>query len=509
MDKKKVILCIMDGFGIGKDYDFNAVMKARKPNIDRLFKKYPSSELVCSGFDVGLPEDTMGNSEVGHLNIGAGRIVFQDIGRIHKSIKDGDFAENPPYREFLETTVSKGSALHIIGLVSDGDVHSSIQHLKEIIRSASEKGLRKVFIHAFTDGRDTPPESGIEFLREIEDFAQKHGASIASVSGRYYAMDRDKRWERIQKAYDCLTKPSAVLKDVSAVKIMEDSYRSGITDEFVVPAQVLKNGKPVALIEKGDSVIFFNFRSDRARELSIALNRLEEVPFETKDLDLDFVTMTQYREDFPFKILFEKPHLKNILGEVISNNGLKQLRIAETEKYAHVTFFFNGGDEKKFEGEERILIPSPKVPTYDMQPEMSAPEVAETVVNKISENIFDLIVINFANCDMVGHTGVFEAAVKAVETVDACVGKIYGTAGDNGYTMLITADHGNAEFMLDGDVPFTAHTKNKVPFLVTDEKLKLRNGKLGDISPTILRIMGLEIPKEMTGDCLILSEESL
>ncbi|MBN2857794.1 MAG: 2,3-bisphosphoglycerate-independent phosphoglycerate mutase [Candidatus Delongbacteria bacterium] len=509
MDEKKVILCIMDGFGIGKDYDHNAVTRADKPKIDELFKKFPSSQLICSGFDVGLPEGTMGNSEVGHLNIGAGRIVFQDIGRIHKSIKDGDFAQNPPFMELLNNTASRGTALHIMGLVSDGDVHSSIIHLKEIIRAASEKGLEKVYIHAFTDGRDTPPESGIEFIREIEEFAEEHSASIASVSGRYYAMDRDKRWDRIQKAYDCLTKPSGSTQDISAVQIVEDSYKSGITDEFIVPAQVIKSGKPVALIEKGDSAVFFNFRSDRARELSIALNRLEEVPFDTEDLDIDFVTMTQYREDFPFRILFEKPHLKNILGEVISNKGLKQLRIAETEKYAHVTFFFNGGDEKKFEGEERILIPSPKVPTYDMQPEMSAFEVAGTVVEKISEKIFDLIVINFANCDMVGHTGVFKAAVKAVETVDACVGKIYEKAVENGYTMLITADHGNAEFMLDGDVPFTAHTKNKVPFLVTDKKLKLKDGKLGDIAPTILRIMDIGIPDEMTGDCLIVSRESL
>ena len=508
MAGKSVILCIMDGFGTGKDYDFNAVTRAEKPNIDGLFENYPSSQLVCSGFDVGLPENTMGNSEVGHLNIGAGRIVFQDIGRIHKSIRDGEFSENPPLKELLENTASKGTALHIMGLVSDGDVHSSIVHLKELIRTASENGLKKVFIHAFTDGRDTPPQSGIGFIKEIEDFAEQHHASIVSVSGRYYAMDRDKRWDRIQKTYDCLTKKLQDRKDVTAVQIMERSYNSGITDEFVIPTQVIRNGRSAAVIEKGDSVIFFNFRSDRARELSIALNRIEEVPFETGDLDIDFITMTEYREDFPFKVLFEKPRLKNILGEVISDIGLRQLRIAETEKYAHVTFFFNGGDEKKFPGEDRILIPSPKVPTYDMQPEMSAPEVTATVIEKIKEKIYDLIVINFANCDMVGHTGVFKAAVKAVETVDACVGKIYGAACDNGYTMFITADHGNAEFMLDGDIPFTAHTKNKVPFLVTDGQLKLKNGKLGDIAPTILKMMGVEMPEEMTGECLIISEES-
>lgn len=506
MKEKKVILCILDGFGIGKDYDYNAVTRADKPNIDSLFREFPSSELVCSGFDVGLPEGTMGNSEVGHLNIGAGRIVFQDIGRIHKSIKDGDFPQNPPFRDLLENTASKGSALHILGLVSDGDVHSSILHLKEIIRAASKICPGKIFIHAFTDGRDTPPESGIGFIQEIESFANCHSAAIASVSGRYYSMDRDKRWERIQKAYDCLTKPSVASEDISAVQIIENSYRSGITDEFIVPAQVIKHNKSVAVIEKGDSVIFFNFRSDRARELSIALNRLEELPFVTRDLALNFVTMTRYREDFPFEVLFEKPHLNNILGEVISNKGLKQIRIAETEKYAHVAFFFNGGDEKKFKGEERILVPSPKVATYDMQPEMSAPEVAAEVIGKIADNTYDLIVINFANCDMVGHTGVFEAAVKAVETVDECIGKIYKKASENGYTLIITADHGNAEFMLDGDVPFTAHTKNSVPFLITEKRLKLNNGKLGDIAPTILQIMGIEIPVEMTGSSLISSE---
>lgn len=505
MKDKKVILCILDGFGIGKDYDHNAVTKANKPNIDRLFKEFPSSKLVCSGFDVGLPEDTMGNSEVGHLNIGAGRIVFQDIGRIHKSIKDGDFPNNAPFRELLENTAARGTSLHVMGLVSDGDVHSSILHLKEIIRAASKICPGKIFIHAFTDGRDTPPESGIGFIKEIGSFAKDHNAEIASVSGRYYAMDRDKRWERIQKAYDCLTKPAVGVKDVSAVQIIENSYKAGITDEFIIPAQVIKENKTLAVIEKGDSVIFFNFRSDRARELSIALNRIEDIPFETKELDLDFITMTQFREDFPFKIMFDKPHLNNILGEVISNSGLKQLRIAETEKYAHVTFFFNGGDEKEFEGEERILIPSPKVPTYDMQPEMSAPEVADTVVEKITGKTYGLIVINFANCDMVGHTGVFEAAVKAVETVDECIGKIYAEASENGYTLIVTADHGNAEFMLDGNIPFTAHTKNSVPFLITEKGIRLKNGKLGDIAPTILSVMGLDIPAEMTGVSLILS----
>jgi len=502
MKRKKVILCILDGFGKGEDYPFNAVTRAQKPNLDRLFSRFPSSELVCSGMEVGLPRGTMGNSEVGHLNIGAGRIVFQDIARIHKSIEDGEFKKNHVLTGLFSLTKDRGKKLHIMGLLSNGDVHSSLLHLYELISEASRHDLDKVFIHVFTDGRDTPPESGLGFVRELEAHAVKYGAKIASVSGRYYAMDRDKRWDRIQKAYQCLTSPVPTKNDISAQEIIQASYKNGVTDEFILPTCVSENGIPVTSIEKGDSVLFYNFRADRARELSIALNSLEELPFKTNDLSLEYVTMTEYREDFPFKTLYPKIHLNNILGEVVSAAGLNQLRIAETEKYAHVTFFFNGGDEKKFPGEDRLLISSPKVATYDLQPEMSAYEVTEKLLNEMKRKYYDLIILNLANCDMVGHTGVFEAAVKAVEAVDSCIGEIYTAAVENDYTMIVTADHGNAEFMRDGEVPFTAHTKNRVPFLISDDQIELQNGKLSDIAPTILEIMGVGIPSEMTGKIL-------
>jgi 2,3-bisphosphoglycerate-independent phosphoglycerate mutase len=500
--KQKVMLCILDGYGIGNDYDFNAVTRSKKPNLDKLFSEYPSSSLVCSGFDVGLPKGTMGNSEVGHLNIGAGRVVFQDIARIHKSIEDGELEKNQILNDLFEKTENNGSALHILGLLSDGDVHSSYVHLKEIIRIASLRKLEKVFIHIFTDGRDTPPESGLGFVNDLEEYLKGHTAKIASVSGRYYAMDRDNRWERVKKTYDILTGPPARSESISASEIIRRSYSNGVADEFIIPEAVYENGRPAAVISEGDSVLFFNFRADRAREISIAMNKLESIPFETKNLNLNYVTMTEYREDFPFRTLFPKIHLNNILGEVISKSGLKQLRIAETEKYAHVTFFFNGGAEKKFVGEERILIPSPKVATYDLQPEMSALSVTDKVVGEMEKSTYDLIILNFANCDMVGHTGIFEAAKKAVETVDACMGRIYKAAQENEYILIVTADHGNAEYMLDGKTPFTAHTKNRVPFLITDKRLKLKEGKLGDIAPTILKLMNLNIPDEMTGEVL-------
>jgi 2,3-bisphosphoglycerate-independent phosphoglycerate mutase len=502
LKNQKVLLCILDGYGIGKDYEFNAVTRSKKPNLDKLFAEYPSSSLVCSGFDVGLPKGTMGNSEVGHLNIGAGRVVFQDIARIHKSIEDGEFERNQILNDLLEKTKNNGSALHILGLLSDGDVHSSYVHLKEIIRIASIRKLEKVFIHIFTDGRDTPPESGLGFVNDLEEYLKGHTAKIASVSGRYYAMDRDNRWERVKKAYDILTGPPARSESISASEIIGRSYSKGVADEFIIPEAVYENGRLTAKISEGDSVLFFNFRADRAREISIALNKLESIPFETKNLNLNYVTMTEYREDFPFKTLFPKLHLDNILGKVVSMSGLRQLRIAETEKYAHVTFFFNGGDEKKFDGEERILVPSPKVATYDLQPEMSALSVTDQVIGEMGKNIHDLIILNFANCDMVGHTGIFEAARKAVETVDGCMGRIYKAAQENEYILIVTADHGNAEYMMDGEVPFTAHTKNRVPFLITDKKIKLKEGKLGDIAPTILKIMNLKVPEEMTGEAL-------
>ncbi len=500
--ENKILLCILDGFGIGEDNEFNAVKNAATQNLDSLFEKYPSSELICSGPDVGLPLDTMGNSEVGHLNIGAGRIVYQDISRINKSIEDGLFFSNNTLNELIDSTKKNNSSLHLLGLVSDGNVHSSFDHLKAIIRKCTEKELSKVFIHVFTDGRDTPPESGINYVNELEEFIKNHTAEIASVSGRYYAMDRDNRWERIKKTYDMLTTPK-LGENITAEKIISGSYENNITDEFITPQNVINNGNPIARIKQGDSVLFFNFRSDRARELSLALNGMNGVGFETSDLKLYFVTMTQYREDFPFKVISHKELYQNILGKVISDKGLNQLRIAETEKYAHITFFFNGGEDTVFVNEERILIPSPKVATYDHQPEMSAFLVTEKLKEELKKDKYSLIVLNFANCDMVGHTGIYNAAIKAVETIDICIGEIYQTAKKTGYTIIITADHGNAEKMKDRKTPFTAHTKNKVPFLITDENLKLKDGKLSDIAPTILELLEIEIPKEMNGNILI------
>ncbi|NOR44364.1 MAG: 2,3-bisphosphoglycerate-independent phosphoglycerate mutase [Candidatus Delongbacteria bacterium] len=499
---KKVLLCILDGFGIGEDGKFNAVKNAATQNLDSLFEKFPSSQLVCSGPDVGLPSGTMGNSEVGHLNIGAGRIIYQDISRIDQSIKDGSFYKNTVLNEIISETKKKATSLHLLGLVSDGNVHASFDHLKAIIKKCTYEKLSKVFIHVFTDGRDTPPESGMNYVKELERFIKDQTAEIASVSGRYYAMDRDKRWDRVKLAYDTL-RNSHDGKDITAEEIISNSYSNNITDEFIVPQSVIKNGKSIANIKHGDSVIFFNYRSDRARELSLALNNMNGVEFDTADMTLNFVTMTQYQEYFPFKVISPKEHYKNILGKIISDKNLSQLRIAETEKYAHITFFFNGGEDTVFPSEERVLVPSPKVATYDLQPEMSAFQVTEKLIGEIKKDKYSLIVLNFANCDMVGHTGIYKAAIKAVETIDICVEEIYKAAKDMGYTMIITADHGNAEKMKDGEVPFTAHTKNKVPFLITDEAYKLEDGKLADIAPTILKLLEIEIPDEMTGDILI------
>ena len=499
---KKVLLCILDGFGIGEDNDFNAVKNAATQNLDLLFNRYPSSKLVCSGPDVGLPEGTMGNSEVGHLNIGAGRIIYQDISRIGRSIKNDSFFTNPVLNKIISDTKRNNSSLHLLGLISDGNVHASLDHLKAIVKKCTVENLQKVYIHVFTDGRDTPPKSGMNYVAELENFLTEHTAKIASVSARYYAMDRDKRWDRVKLAYDKLTN-SEEGENITAEQIISNSYSRNIADEFIIPQCVIKNGRSVAAIKPGDSVIFFNFRSDRARELSLALNDLEGPDFLTEDMNLNFVTMTQYREDLPFEVLSPKEHYKNILGEVISKADLDQLRIAETEKFAHVTFFFNGGEDAIFDHEERILVPSPKVATYDLQPEMSAFQVTERLLDELKKDKYKFIALNFANCDMVGHTGIYNAAKRAVETIDICIEEIYKVATEMGYTMIITADHGNAEKMKDGDVPFTAHTKNKVPFLITDENLELKDGKLADIAPTILKLLGIEIPDEMTGNIII------
>ncbi len=502
--KKKAILTILDGYGIGEDSKYNAVKNAATPNLDQIFAKYSHSELNCSGESVGLPKGTMGNSEVGHLNMGAGRIVYQDISRINNSIRDKTFNKNPKLVSLIDYYEKNNCKIHLMGLVSDGNVHSSLEHIKALVDFFNENQMKRLFIHAFTDGRDTPPKSGLGYLTELADYLKNKTGEIASVMGRFYAMDRDNRWERIKLAYDALVYGKG--KEFASFKeVFEESYQNEITDEFIVPSVITQAGEAKAKIADNDIVIFFNFRSDRAREISIALNDENFEEFTTKKLNLKYLTMTKYREDFTFEVLFDKVSYKNILGEVVAAHNLHQLRIAETEKYAHVTFFFNGGIDTEFKNETRILISSPKVETYDLKPEMSANEVTDKVIEALAADKYSLIILNFANCDMVGHTGIYEAALKAVETVDKCVGRIYKTAKENGYQLLITADHGNSEQMRDlrTDVPFTAHTTNKVPFLITDENIDLENGSLCDIAPTILKLLDLKQPSEMTGRSLI------
>ena len=496
----KVILAILDGFGYINKLEGNAIAQAETPNIDTLLAKYPNVLIRTSGEFVGLPDGLMGNSEVGHLNIGAGRIVYQEITRINKAVEEGGFFRNPALSSLFER-IPPENAIHLMGLVSDGGVHSSMTHLKALLKMAKRFGRKSVLLHAFTDGRDTPPNSGIEFIRQMTAFmAEEDAGEIATVSGRYYAMDRDQRWERIKLAYDALVFGKGIYFD-SPEAAMNDSYRRSVTDEFVIPSVIRRDGRPVGLIRKGDGAVFCNFRADRTRQLTRALAIENFNGFKREFLKLDLVTMTEYEGDFHLPIAFPHESMENILGAVISRNGWKQLRIAETEKYAHVTFFFNGGDENPFPGEERILVPSPKVATYDLKPEMSAFQVADKVVNALDNQLYKLIVLNFANCDMVGHTGVLDAARRAVETVDTCIGKVYDAAMKNGYSMLLTADHGNAEQMVAEDgKPHTAHTTNPVHFIYIDpdRKPKLRtDGALCNIAPTILEILSVEKPSEM------------
>jgi 2,3-bisphosphoglycerate-independent phosphoglycerate mutase len=511
MGKKVTMLMILDGFGKNPNKEGNAVANAKKPNIDKLMMKYPTAEVNASGKSVGLPEGQMGNSEVGHTNIGAGRIVYQELTRITKSIEDGDFFSIPELVEAMENVKKNNSKLHILGLVSDGGVHSHERHLYALLELAKRKGLdNNVFVHCFLDGRDTLPASGEGYIQKLEEKMQEKGVGkIASISGRFYAMDRDKRWQRVQKAYDAMVNGVGE-KSTSAIQAIESSYQKEVFDEFVVPTVICNGDKPIATIEDGDSVIFFNFRPDRARQITRTFVDSEFNEFPTKKMNLDFVTMTQYDETLPnVKVAFKPEELKNTFGEYISNKGLTQLRIAETEKYAHVTFFFNGGREAQYPGEDRILIPSPKVETYDMKPEMSAYEVTDKVLEAINSEKYDNIILNFANPDMVGHTGNIEAAEKAIEAVDECVGKIVDAINKNNGVLLITADHGNAEQMVDYKTgePFTSHTTNPVPLiLVGMENVKIKNGKLADLAPTMLDIMGLEKPSEMTGESLLVRE---
>ncbi len=511
MKNKLTMLMILDGFGENENENANAVKLANTPNIDRLMKTCPTTDIYTSGLNVGLPDGQMGNSEVGHTNIGAGRVVYQELTRITKSIEDGDFFSNSEFINAIENCKKYGSKLHIMGLLSDGGVHSHIRHIFGLLELAKRKDFEDVYVHCFMDGRDTPPASGESYVSELEEKMKEKGiGKIASISGRFYAMDRDKRWERIEKAYKALVEGEGE-KAVSSVSAVEDSYQKETFDEFILPTVITNGEEPVATIGKHDSVIFFNFRPDRAREITRTLVDKEFNEFETKkDLDLYYVCMTSYDETMPnVHIAFKKEELKNTFGEYISKQGLTQLRIAETEKYAHVTFFFNGGEEKQYEGEDRILVPSPKVETYDLQPEMSAPEVTEKVLEAINSKKYDCIILNYANPDMVGHTGSLEAAIKAIETVDECVGRVVEAVENTQGVLLITADHGNAEQMVDYKTgePHTAHTTNPVPLiLVGMENAKLKEGKLADLAPTMLEIMGLEKPQEMTGESIIVSE---
>lgn len=508
MAKKPTMLVILDGFGITDKVDGNAVAAANKPNYDKYFNNYPHTLIGASGMDVGLPQGQMGNSEVGHMNFGAGRIVYQSLTRITKSIMDKDFFENKALVKAFDNAKENNSTLHLMGLLSPGGVHSHTEHLKGLIKMAEIKGVKEVYIHAFLDGRDVPPSSALEYIEEIENFTKEVSVGkIASVSGRYYAMDRDNRWERVELAYNAMVLGKGEFA-ASAKEAVEKSYHDNKTDEFVLPTVITENGKPLATIKDKDSVIFFNFRPDRAREITRAINDKVFEGFKRETLDLCFVTLTEYDSTLEgVEVAFTPESLTNTLGEYIAKQGLKQLRIAETEKYAHVTFFFNGGVEAPNEGEDRALIASPKVATYDLKPEMSAYEVTEELLKRIDEDKYDVIICNYANPDMVGHTGVFEAAKQAVEAVDVCLGKVVDKVLEKGGTAFITADHGNAEQMIDYSTgkTMTAHTTDPVPliYVAADAKPLKDDGVLADVAPTMLEVIGLEKPAEMTGKSLI------
>ena len=502
--KKPLVLMILDGFGIAP-VEGNAIAAANKPNLDKIFAENPHTQIGASGMDVGLPDGQMGNSEVGHTNIGAGRIVYQELTRITKSAQDGDMDKNEALLKAMNNAKNNGKALHFMGLLSDGGVHSHNTHLYALLEMAKRVGVEKVFVHCFMDGRDVPPSSGKDYVKELMDKLEEIGVGkIATVMGRYYAMDRDNRWERVEKAYAAMVYGEGEQAECPLCA-MQNSYDKEVTDEFVVPT-VVKGAEPIS---EGDSVIFYNFRPDRAREITRTLVDPDFTGFERKKgfFPLTYVCMTQYDATMPnVEVAYKPESLVNTFGEYISNKGLTQLRIAETEKYAHVTFFFNGGVEKQYPGEDRILVKSPAVATYDLQPEMSAYEVTDKMVEAVKSGKYDALILNYANCDMVGHTGVFEAAVKAVEAVDTCVGRVVEAVKEMGGCVLLTADHGNADKMVDEDgTPFTAHTTNPVPFCVINHPCQLREGgRLADIAPTMLKILGLEQPAEMTGESIIL-----
>lgn len=509
MRPKPFVLIVLDGWGLSEPSGGNAIHVAKTPNMDRFMKVYPFARLGCSGLDVGLPEGQMGNSEVGHLNLGAGRIVYQDFTRINLAIRNGTFFENKVLNDAIEYASKRGGAVHFLGLLSDGGVHSHIDHLFALIELAKRKNAGEVFIHAFLDGRDTPPQSALKYLEQLEGYLSKTGKGrVATIAGRYYAMDRDRRWERTKKAFDAIVFARGLRENDPRLAV-EKAYERGETDEFVVPTVIGNyNG-----VKPGDSLVFFNFRPDRARQItrSLAFKEFDEFERDGYIPDVFFVCMTEYDATFDLPVAFPPEKLNNILADVFAEHGLRQLRIAETEKYAHVTFFFNGGEENPRKLEDRILIPSPKVPTYDLKPEMSAYEVTKTLIEKIYANTYDFILVNYANADMVGHTGVFEAAVKAVEAVDECVGEVVKAVLESGGEAIITADHGNADKMIEASDssmnPHTAHTTSDVPFIFVSEKrgaVLRERGILADVAPTILHALSIEKPKEMTGKSMVI-----
>lgn len=502
---KKVILVIMDGWGLGKIKSADAIQNANVPFVSSLYSKFPNTTLVTCGEDVGLPEGQMGNSEVGHLNLGAGRIVYQELQRINVAIRDGSFYKNEKLLEAIRAAKNNKATLHLFGLVSDGGVHSHLNHLKAILDCCKKEELPNVAIHVFTDGRDTDPRSGLAFVRELSEHAAATTGKIATVSGRYFSMDRDKRWERVKLAYEAMVLGKGE-HATDALSAISNAYAHNITDEFIKPTVIAAAGQTPVTIKNGDSVIAFNFRTDRCREITQVLTQTDMPEFGMHKLDIHYTTMTEYDKTFKkVDVIFETDNLTNTLGAVLQQNHKKQIRIAETEKYPHVTFFFNGGRELPFENEERIMIPSPKVATYDLKPEMSAYELTDAIVPQIENETADFICLNYANADMVGHTGIFAAAIKAVETVDACVNRLVTAALGHGYTVFLTADHGNADFMMNEDgSPNTAHSLNPVPLFIIDKDWKgeIKPGKLGDIAPTILKMMELPIPPEMTGNLL-------
>lgn len=501
------MLVIMDGWGLGKIPASDAIAAADTPFVDSLYERYPHTTLVTCGEAVGLPEGQMGNSEVGHLNLGAGRVVYQELQRINRAIADGSIFSNAVLLQSIDYALRNNKALHLMGLVSNGGVHSHIDHLKALLRCCAQKGLTTVFIHVFTDGRDCDPKSGLGFIEELEQYLPTQVGTIATVSGRYFAMDRDQRWERIKLAYEALTQGKGAYATTAAAAL-KDSYARGITDEFIVPTVLLNEAKqPIATLQESDAVICFNFRTDRCREITQVLTQIDLPAFDMQKYSLHYTTLTEYDKTYKnVPVIFETDNLNNTIGEVIAAAGLSQIRIAETEKYPHVSFFFSGGREQPFASEKRIMIPSPKVATYDLQPAMSAHEVTQAILPEIENKTADFICLNYANTDMVGHTGIWEAAKQAASTVDACVARLVPAALKSGYTLFLTSDHGNADYLINPDgSPNTAHTLNPVPLFIIDNEppVSVRSGKLGDIAPTILHYMNLPIPQEMTGTILI------